>query len=438
MRKQRDRESGRKSAGKLTSCLALATTMALGGCDSLLDVTDPDLVVPESITQSELFWAGAIGDFMDGVSSNGGMMVYVGLFTDEFQHSGTFPTRVEVDERNIFITNGTMEGAFRDLHAARVGAENAVVLLMDEHGTDSRIGGMNNFAGFTYVFFGEVYCSGVPYGSTPVGGASTQGTQTTTDETFALAIDRFDAALLSADGSSTQQHLANIGKARAQLALGLFSAAAATVANVPSNFEYFIRHDENADNGDNGIFSRNVDQSRWTVATGEGTNGVQFRSALDPRLPWEVDPVDPVGFHALTPQYNQLIYTTKNDDTVLAGGLEAQLIIAEASLSSAPATWLGILNTLRTDAGMGVLVDPVTTDGRVRMHFEERAWWLYASGHRLGDLRRMVRHYGYAEDDVFPTGLHFKGSDYGNQMNFPIPEDETNNPNFTECLSTAA
>jgi hypothetical protein len=50
----------------------------------------------------------------------------------------------------------------------------------------------------------------------------------------------------------------------------------------------------------------------------------------------------------------------------------------------------------------------------------------------------MVRHYGYGEDDVFPTGLHFKGSDYGNQMNFPIPEDETNNPNFVQCLDTAA
>ena len=157
MSMQRHRESGRKSAGKLTSCLALAATITLGGCDSLLDVTDPDLVVPASISQSELFWAGAIGDFMDAVSSNGGMMVYVGLFTDEFQISGTFPTRIEVDERNIFLTNGTMEGVFRDLHSARVGAENAVGLLTEEFGSDSRIAEMNNFAGFTYIFFGDTF-----------------------------------------------------------------------------------------------------------------------------------------------------------------------------------------------------------------------------------------------------------------------------------------
>jgi len=86
----------------------------------------------------------------------------------------------------------------------------------------------------------------------------------------------------------------------------------------------------------------------------------------------------------------------------------------------------------------GDLADPGTTDGRVRLHFDERAWWLYATGHRLGDLRRMIRHYGYAEDDVFPTGTHFKGSDYGNQVVFPIPEPETNNPNFTGCLNMSA
>ena len=144
MRKQRERAAGRKSARKLTSCLALAATMSLAGCDSLLDVTDPDLVVPASISQSELFWAGAIGDFMTAVSGGNGMMVYVGLFTDEFQHSGTYPTRIEVDERNIFLTNGTMEGRFRGLHAARVGAENAVGLLTEEFGSDSRIAEMKS------------------------------------------------------------------------------------------------------------------------------------------------------------------------------------------------------------------------------------------------------------------------------------------------------
>lgn len=431
--------AGPRSSRKLTVCLTLFAPVGLGACNSLLEVTDPDLVVPEAISQSELFWGGAIGDFMDGVSSNGGMIVYVGMFTDEFELSGTFPTRLEVDERSIQDTNGTMEGAYRDLHAARVGAENAALLLTEEFGTDSRIGEMNNLAGFTYIYFGEVYCSGVPFGSSPVGGDFTQGTPATTDETFQLAMDRFDAALATADGSTTQQHLANIGKARAQLALGQFAAAASSVAGVPDDFVYLVRHDENAAGGDNGVYSQNVLQGRWTVADGEGTNGIAFRSAMDPRLEWELDP-DEVGFDSETPLYRQLIFTSRNDDMPLASGLEARLIEAEAELDDGDFPgWLAILNQLRVDAGMaGDLADPGTTDGRVRLHFDERAWWLYATGHRLGDLRRMIRHYGYAEDDVFPTGTHFKGSDYGNQVVFPIPEPETNNPNFTGCLNMSA
>jgi hypothetical protein len=361
-------------------------------------------------------------------------MVYVGLFTDEFQSSGTFPTRIEVDERDISLRNNTMEGVFRALHAARVGAENARALLAADFGADPRIAEMNNLAGFTYVFFGEAYCSGVPYGSTRVGAGSQQGIPTTTGGTFAIAIARFDAALATAGASNTQRHLASIGKARALLAIGQFNAAAATVANVPLDFEYLIRHDEDADGGANGIYSQNVAQSRWTVADGEGTNGIGYRSGLDTRLPWERDPSSPMGFDNQTLQFNQLIYTSVNDDVVLAGGLEARLIIAEASLVVSPTAWLAILNALRTAEGIPALVDPGTTDGRVRMHFEERAWWLYASGHRLGDLRRMVKYYGYDAEEVFPTGAHFKGSDYGDQVNFPIPEDETNNPNFVACL----
>ena len=110
---QRDGEAERKSAGTRTSCLALAATVALAGCDSLLEVSYPDLVVPESVTSSELYWAGAIGDFAFAVSAGNGIVPFAGLFTDEFQHSGTFQSRIEIDERNIFVTNGAMEQVHR-------------------------------------------------------------------------------------------------------------------------------------------------------------------------------------------------------------------------------------------------------------------------------------------------------------------------------------
>jgi hypothetical protein len=46
-----------------------------------------------------------------------------------------------------------------------------------------------------------------------------------------------------------------------------------------------------------------------------------------------------------------------------------------------------------------------------------------------------MRQYGRAEDAVFPTGRHFKNTtDYGNDVNVPVPFTERNNPNFTGCL----
>ena len=66
----------------------------------------------------------------------------------------------------------------------------------------------------------------------------------------------------------------------------------------------------------------------------------------------------------------------------------------------------------------------------MRQFFTERAFWLYLTGHRLGDLRRMVRDYGFTQDQVFPTGQNIIGSSYGSDVNFPIPFQEQNNPQF--------
>jgi len=36
---------------------------------------------------------------------------------------------------------------------------------------------------------------------------------------------------------------------------------------------------------------------------------------------------------------------------------------------------------------------------------------------------------------VFPHGAYFKGGVYGTDYNFPVPFDETNNPNFAQCIN---
>ena len=86
--------------------------------------------------------------------------------------------------------------------------------------------------------------------------------------------------------------------------------------------------------------------------------------------------------------------------------------------------------------GLAALTDPGTPGGRTDLHFQERAWWLQLTAHRLGDMRREVKSFGKPTSAVYPSGAYFKGANYGPNLELPIPLDEVNNPNFTQCLDT--
>lgn len=418
---------------------ALLMTLALLGTaacntDELLEVVDPDLVTPDNVQGepgASLFWAGALGQFASAYSTGGGgQIVYGGMMADEFHLSGTFPTRNQVDRREIDERNGTMLGQYRALHQARVGLENAAQKLEEFVSGDSRIGEMYNLAGFTYLYFAEHYCSGVPFGQTPNEGDVVQGTPTTTDGMLATALERFASGASNAGGSSDMTNLAAVGTGRALLNQGNYSAAAQAVAAVPTSWRYLIRSKGGgAFNQRNAIYEMNHSQRRWSISDMEGGNGVAFRTNTDSRVPWE--DANRFGFDEETPLFHQLKYASWDDDTEVASGVEARLIEAEAKLQDDGADAVADLNALRATAGLAPLADPGTQAGRVDMLFEERARWLFGTSHRLGDMRRMIRQYGRDQAAVFPTGTYFKGGVYGSDVNFPIPFEESENPNVT-------
>jgi len=133
----------------------------------------------------------------------------------------------------------------------------------------------------------------------------------------------------------------------------------------------------------------------------------------------------------------------------VASGLEARVIRAEGLLAAGVSNaYIALLDSLRANPPsyvlgnnvatpvMGALTDPVTAAARVDQFFKERAYWLWLTGHRLGDMRRLMRSYGRTEAQVFPTGGYFKQNlQYdGSDVNFPVPIDEENNPDFNQCL----
>jgi hypothetical protein len=310
--------------------------------------------------------------------------------------------------------------------------------------------------GFVYLFLGENYCSGVPVSQANPDGSLVYGDPLTTVQLYDTAVVRFDDAVAGTSSSSVQS-LANVGKARALLDLGQFAAAATAANAVATSFNYTVQHDENTARQNNGVFNANVINERYSVADSEGVNGFPYRSVLDPRTPFERTPSNDVGFDGSTPQYDNLRYGDRKASVTVATGAEARLIEAEAALQAgdtlAGGGFLTALNVLRADpptylnstranvVAVAPMADLTTADitaagGAVNLLFAERARWLWLTAHRLSDLRRLIRQYGRPTESVFPTGPYFKIQfpTYGTDVNFPVPVDEENNPNFTQCI----
>lgn len=418
--------------------------LSLAGCDpdELTDLNDPDditvAVATDTANIAELR-NGASFEFARAMAGPGatnstpGIVGISGVLTDEMWYASTFQSMQEIDRRNIERTNGDVLTVFQYLHRARNLSERTA----EQYARTSQAGSadhamVTNFAGFTYVLFAETFCSGVPFSRTELPGDVTFGPALTTAQMLDSALVRFTAAA-ALSSNADQQNLARIGRGRTLLARGDFAGAAAAVAAVPTGFVYNVPFSESASGQNNGVWYNINSERRSSVASGEGTNGIVFfrrgptGTTIDARAP-----VDSLGFGigTSTPHYRQRKYFTRGAAMPLASGVEARLIQAEAALNKgASAAYLTTLNELRSAAGLTTaLTDPGNAQARVRQFFTERAFFLWLTAHRLGDMRRMVREYGIPANQVFPVGQTIFGSPYGTDVNFPIPVTEQNNP----------
>jgi len=488
-----------KNTAKLLVLVTVALALAQAGCNDPLTVKLPDVIPPSALSDSgalATLRAGAIGDFdlaytgdhPDGSGGTGeGVILYGGLLADEFVNSETFPTRIQVDSRNITYAAGSTTNAdvdlwYRLMHRARRSAEIAAGRYRAIAAADPGYPEMLTLAGYTYIFFAETFCSGTAVSQIDSLGKITYGQPLTTTQLLDTAIARFDSAIHIATTRDTVDrsvqagliNFASVGKARALLfqGSGQFAAAAAVAATVPTDFVYQLQHTTTTDRENNGVFNGGATDGRYSISDSvpgdsttqgrEGINGFPFLSVPDPRTPMLLDPNG--SFDGATPLWDNLRYGGRASPITLATGVEARLIEAEAALNAGQtATFFTQLNNPRANPGqrayfnanpvdlsnpntaaIGVLpdltaADTVSAGGAVNLLFAERARWLWLTAHRLGDLRRLVRAlanggYGRADAAVWPTGPYFKGGTYGLDENFPLPVTEQNNPNFRGCL----
>ncbi len=395
-------------------------------------------------------WSGA-GD--GGNGSHEGNLGLSSIFTDEMTllYLDEFTFRRALDTGQATPQNTQLAGIFNDLSASRHSSQQAAASFATIAPHDVGRAEMLSIEGYTYIIFAEMWCSGVPFGSlNETTGAPVYGQPTTTGGMDSIALALFDTAstlaaadtttaILGAYATSTTEILAlsEVGRARVLLDLGQFAAAQAAadsaVLNDPT-LNYQMENSLNSPRQYNGMWQYTFADDAWGVVDKKGGNGLDFESANDPRVLW-VDGqqngslgVTPSGLDTI---YFQLKYPTKETSATLASATEATLISAEADLKAGNiGSWANKLNMLRANSGLAL--PPITADStslasqdmRVEVHFRERAFWLWLTGTRLGDLRRLIHQYGHNDFPANPT----------RDIRFSIPVSETNNPNFKACL----
>jgi starch-binding outer membrane protein, SusD/RagB family len=468
----------RRLAPALLAAAVLAVGLLACSSDKFLKVTDPDVALPgtlQGVAALPTLRAGAIGNF--GVAFNGDQSVsdeeqvdLAALLTDEYINTETFPTRIEIDRRSQTLTNGSLLGTFFDLTRSRASSEFAIKAfesLAKTAGDSTGYPELLSLNGLAYVLFAENYCGAVPVSTQNADGTFTFGAGEDTNVLLDSAISKANKALSITGAPLTDEFkfLAQVTKGRALLDKGIdFPGAAAAVAGVPTTFQYNYQHSVTTTRQNNGDWGLTVSVGRFGVADREGGVGLPFQSdgdvqalgaAADPRV---ADSVanrggDDTGFDGATVQFVQMKFPDRASPATIADGVEARLIEAEATLKAGNAAGaLTILNALRSNGALLALrgypanslpplVLQVGTAAQVDQLFKERAYWLFLTSHRLGDLRRLIRQYGRTANSVFPNGPYFKqGGVYGTDVNSPVPQQEQNNPKYIagSCLKDQA
>jgi hypothetical protein len=342
---------------------------------------------------------------------------------------------------------GGWTGPYGNFQAVRGQAQEGLGLLRDfpPQPSPALQGHLYAITGYSEVLLADLYCSGIPLSTLDYNGDFTLRPGASTAEVYQHAAALFDTALTLSSDSTRFLNLARVGKARALLGLGDFAQAAAAVQDVPDGYRYEVSYTAAviANNTRFNFAGTQANGGTWvlSVSDREGGSGLDYRGSGDPRTASSPGGTSSLG---VTVYHPDTYASDGSSPIVLADWVEARLIEAEAALQAGDvSTWLAKLNHLRETAITPALpdtTDPGTADARVDLLFRERAFWLFLTGHRQGDLRRLIRQYGRRQDQVYPSGTYPAGAAfYGTDVNLPIPAAErASNPLFSGCQSRGA
>ena len=422
-------------------------TAAAAGCSEFLEVKNPGAIEEKNIDNPaylSLLVNGVIGEFQP---ANTSVALYGAVLSDEVSNWHGFSENIEIDNRSVGAGNGTMrDGVYVPMQSTRFLADSTIGLLKqflgDTASRDVRLARVQAYAGYAYVLLAENMCYA------PIG----IGRSYSSDELFAIAVDRFKDALATAAAAKTYNaslgangtknvasadsilNLANVGAARASLDLNKKAEAIAYASAVPTGFAFKSYYSANSARENNSFFAA---ASNGQAAEWIGVSNTPFAGITnDPRVPRPATTEGTMQGQTFVPKsplqfstYNNTLtgaQFTRDAAMTFSSGLEAQYILAEAQ--GATAANVTFLNSRRTIGNMTPLVAPSETDFQAALR-EQRARDLYLAGYRVGDLRRYKKLYNV---DLWQKGPYSGPptvsvpATFGDAECFPLPLAELN------------
>lgn len=367
--------------------IATAFAFAASGCKGVLEVSNEQEILDENLDNPDAvvpIMNGVIGDFALAYANAIDIM---GLFGQELQHTGSFPTWREVETGIGTRPSGVGDQVYQNVSRAIWVADTAAVRFREflpEPEKRFELATVLMWGGFAHFMLADNYCEMTFHG----------GPAVTPKQAYERAKGIFDDAVQVATAANRADVLRGSlgGRARVKLMLGDYSGARDDARQVPQGFRLMALYGNNP-RENNGVAINTTTLIRREAGVHPRMyNDARFKA--DPRTSFRDKGDTAKGSDPIRKFVEQLKYPLRDTPIPVFTWQEARLIEAEAELMLGnPSAAVTLINQVRAGSNITAYTgSTAAADVRAQLIYERQAeLWLQAHG--LVDWRRFNLQY---------------------------------------------
>ena len=438
--------SKKKIMKKIVYTLVMSMLVFSTSCeDTLLDLNNPAQLDTESFivddTSAQQAVVGIYRAFQDTNVGGAVPIQVLGLYADEFSHTGSFPTYNEYFVNNVTATGNVNNSNIWSSYYAAIFRANSVISSLNsltggevtESVKASSLAEAKALRAYFYFFLVQAY-GGVPIPEglvTQEGSAAGNVPRSSESEVYAYIQKDIEDSLGNLNNNGVYRFsndALRVLKAKVHMALGEYADAESALEPLIGGYALVDDYSGLFASGTNSeaILKLNysTDDSNalafYFYPSAEGGRResaptsilVNSFEAGDERLGLVRDPFT-AGSVILT-KYSDT--ATGTDQPYIYRYADVLLMYAELLARNNDPNASDYINEVRDRAGVADVV--LTSSNYVELIGKERFLELYGEGHRWFDVKRL----GLAQDVIESKGLNFNA----NRLLFPIPQSEIN------------